>query len=416
MAAGPPLAYRALAALAALPALAYTLARALRDGGPTYLRQRYALGLPAELAGRVCLHCSSVGEVRAALPLARRLQRDGRRLLLSVATPTGRRVARALLPGVPRVYFPLDHRTVARRWLARLAPRAVLVFETELWPHFYAAAAARGAPLALVNARLSARTARPPRPLRRAFRQAARRARCILARSDADAARFRALGADAGRVAVVGNLKYAAAASDTDPEAGPPLPGPYALAASTHADEERRLAELWRGLPDRRGHLLAIMPRHPERAARLAAALRRAGFRVRRHSRDGRPAPDTEIYLADTLGELPRWLRHAAFAFLGGSLVPRGGHNVLEPAAAGRACAVGPHTGNFADEVAALRACGGLEQAADAAELAGVFARWLAAPAKAAETGARARAHVRAHAGVVERYLAELRRYGALPA
>ena len=413
MAAGPPFAYRALAALAALPALAYTLARALRDGGGAYLRQRYALGLPADLAGRVCLHCSSVGEVRAALPLARLLQRDGRRLLLSVATPTGRRVARGLLPEVPRVYFPLDHRTVARRWLARLAPRAVLVFETELWPHFYAAAAARGAPLALVNARLSARTARPPRPLRRAFRQAARTARCILARGEADAARFRELGAAADRVAAVGNLKYAAPA-DADDE-GPPLPVPYALAASTHADEERRLAALWRALPDRRGHLLAIMPRHPERAARLAAALRRAGFRVRRHSRDGRPAADTELYLADTLGELPRWLRHASFAFLGGSLVPRGGHNVLEPAALGRACAVGPHTGNFADEVAALRACGGLAQARDEAELAGVFARWLAEPAAAAATGARARAHVRAHADMAERYAAELRRRGALP-
>ena len=414
MAAGAPFAYRALAALAAAPALAYTLARALRDGGALYLRQRYALGLPAELAGRVCLHCSSVGEVRAALPLARRLQRDGLRLLLSVATPTGRRVARGLLPDVPRVYFPLDHRTVARRWLARLAPRAVLVFETELWPHFYAAAEARGAPLALVNARLSARTARPPRPLRRAFRQAAARPRCILARSAADAARFRALGAPAERVAALGNIKYAAPVGD--PDAGPPLPGPYALAASTHAGEERRLAELWRGLPDRRGHLLAIMPRHPERAARLEASLRRAGFRVRRHSRDGRPAPDTEVYLADTLGELPRWLRHAAFAFLGGSLVPRGGHNVLEPAAEGCACAVGPHTFNFADEVAALRACGGLEQAGDAAELAGVFARWLADPAAAAATAARAREHMRAHAGAVERYAAALRRYGVLPA
>ncbi len=414
MAAGPPLAYRALTLLAAPAALAYTLARALRDGGALYLRQRYALGLPAELAGRVCLHCSSVGEVRAALPLAQRLERDGLRLLLSVATPTGRRVARALLPEVPRAYFPLDHRTVARRWLARLAPRAVLVFETELWPHFYAAAEARGAPPALVNARLSARTARPPRLLRGAFRQAARRARCILARSAADAARFRELGADPERVAALGNLKYAAPAAG--PDAGPPLPGPYALAASTHADEERQLAELWRGLPDRRGHLLAIMPRHPERAARLEAALRRAGFRVRRHSRDGRPAPDTELYLADTLGELPRWLRHASFAFLGGSLTPRGGHNVLEPALEGCACAVGPHTFNFADEVAALRACGGLEQAADAAELAGVFARWLADPAAAAAAAARAREHVRARADIAERYLAELRRYGALPA
>ncbi len=406
-----PRTYRALVFTAALPAFLYTALRALRDGGGRYLRQRYAFGLPAGLEGRVGLHCCSVGEVRAALPLARELLEDGQRLFLSVGTPTGRRMARTLLADLPCIYFPLDHVSVVRRWLKRLQPEAMLIMETELWPNFFSAARRRGIPLALINARLSRRTENPPAPLRPALRQAAQQAHCILARSEKDAARFAALGGPADTIENLGNIKYAARTGEGPGTA--PIPHPYVLAASTHGDEERQLAHVWQTL-DSRGHLLVLMPRYPDRAPEILKVLESMGLGVGLHSRDGQPRTDDPIYLADTLGEAPWWMQHASFVFVGGSLVERGGHNVLEPAALGKACAVGPHTEHFEAEVRALRDDGGLRQVGNAEELGSVFSRWLEVPDEAERIGARAQAHVRDRHQLLRRYVEALHRYDVI--
>lgn len=406
-----PLTYRALAFTAAVPAFLYTASRALRDGGRRYLRQRYASGLPADLKGRICLHCCSVGEVRAALPLARELLENGHDLFISVGTPTGRRMARTLLPEIPCIYFPLDHVSVVRRWLKRLNPEAILIVETELWPNFFHAARRLDIPMALVNARLSQRTQNPPFPLRPALRQAARQLHCILARSGKDAERFAALGAPPDRIENLGNIKYAASAEDVPDTA--PIQHPYVLAASTHGDEEKTLAELWRTL-DSKGHLLVLMPRYPDRAPEIMKSLESMNLKVGLHSRDREPRPQDQVYLADTLGEAPWWMRHASFVFVGGSLVKRGGHNVLEPAALGKACVVGAHTEHFEAEVQALRDHGGLRQVEDVAELGRIFSRWLEHPDEAERIGARARVHVRDRNQLVKRYVEALRRYSVL--
>ena len=403
--------YRALTALAALPALAYTCGRAVRDGGWSYLLQRYGRALPDPGAGAVCVHCSSVGEVRTAVPLVRMLLREGEACILSVSTPTGMRMAARLLPEVPRVYFPVDHRGVVRRWLSRLAPRVLLVIETELWPELFAAAGERNIPLVLVNARLTARTTRTRGPLGRALCAAARSARCILARSEEDAQRFRKMGADAARIEVPGNLKTAVAGML--PQRQPPVPVPYVLAVSTHEDEEVRLWETWKEL-DACGHLLVLMPRYPERGTRIRAALRARGCVAYLHSEDGPPAADAQVYVADVLGEVPQWMRGCAFAFVGGSLIERGGHNVLEAAAQGRACVVGPHTGNFEAEVRLLAECSALAQVRDEGELADVFARWLEHPDEARKTGMRGHDCLLRQGDVLPRYRAALLRYGVL--
>ena len=406
-----PLTYRALAFAAAVPAFLYTVSRSLRDGGKRYLRQRYASGLPADLKDRICLHCCSVGEVRAALPLARELFENGQALFVSVGTPTGRRMARTLLPEIPCVYFPLDHISVVRRWLKRLHPEAILIMETELWPNFFSTARRLGIPLALINARLSRRTENPPIPLRASLRQAAQQLHCILARSDQDAERFAALGAPADKIENLGNIKYAALAEGVSDTA--PIPHPYMLAASTHGDEEKTLAELWRGL-DSKDHLLVLMPRYPDRAPEIMKSLESMGLKVGLHSRDKQPHPDDQVYLADTLGEAPWWMRHALFVFVGGSLVERGGHNVLEPATLGKACVVGPHTENFETEVRALRDDGGLRQVEDAGELGQIFSRWLEHPDEAERIGARARMHVHDRNQLIRRYVETLRHYSVL--
>lgn len=406
-----PLTYRALALTAAIPAFLYTVSRSLRDGGRHYLHQRYAGGLPPDLKGRVCLHCCSVGEVRAALPLARELLENGQALFISVGTPTGRRMARTLLPEIPCTYFPLDHVSVVRRWLKRLHPEAILIMETELWPNFFSAARRMGIPLALVNARLSRRTENPPVPLRSSLRQAAQQLHCILARSDQDAKRFAALGAPADKIENLGNIKYAAMAEDV-PETAP-VQRPYVLAASTHGDEERLIAQAWQTL-DSKNHLLVLMPRYPDRAPEIVKVLESMNLKVGLHSRDKQPRPDDQVYLADTLGEAPWWMQHASFVFVGGSLVERGGHNVLEPATLGKACVVGPYTEHFETEVQALRDDGGLRQVGDAGELGQIFSRWLEHPDEAEHIGTQAQLHVRDRNQLIKRYVETLRHYAVL--
>ena len=406
-----PLTYRALVFTAAIPAFLYTALRALRDGGRRYLRQRYAYGLPTGLKGRVCLHCCSVGEVRAALPLARKLLENGQPLFISVGTPTGRRMARTLLADIPCIYFPLDHVSVVRRWLKRLHPEAMLIMETELWPNFFSIACRMGIPMALINARLSRRTENSPVPLRPALRQAAQQLRCILARSEKDAARFAALGAPTDKIENLGNIKYATVAEDVPDTA--PIQCPYVLAASTHGDEERLIAQLWQTF-DSKGHLLVLMPRYPDRAPEIVKILESMNLKVGLHSRDKRPRPDDQVYLADTLGEALWWMRHASFVFIGGSLVERGGHNVLEPATLGKACVVGPHTEHFEAEVRALQDDGGLRQVEDLGELGQIFSRWLEHPDEAERIGVRAQIHVRDRNQLVERYVETLRHYSVL--
>ena len=406
-----PLTYRALAFTAAIPAFLYTASRALRDGGKRYLRQRYASGLPADLKDRICLHCCSVGEVRAALPLARELLENGHNLFISVGTPTGRHMARTLLPEIPCIYFPLDHVSVVRRWLKRLNPRTILIVETELWPNFFHAARRLDIPLALVNARLSQRTQNPPFPLRPALRQAAQQLHCILTRSEKDAERFAALGAPSDRIENLGNIKYAAAIDDIPDDT--PIQRPYILAVSTHKDEEKLIAKLWKTLGPR-GKLLVLMPRYPDRAPEILKHLETLGLRTGLHSRDRQPRPDDQAYLADTLGEALWWMRHAAFVFVGGSLVPRGGHNVMEPAMLGKACVVGPHTDHFETEVQALLDCDGLRQVQDVDELGQVFSQWLDHPQEARQTGMRAQAQGRDRNMLIKRYIEALSRYSVL--
>ncbi|MDE0153092.1 MAG: hypothetical protein OXN23_04395 [Gammaproteobacteria bacterium] len=406
-----PLTYRALAFTAAIPAFLYTASRSLRDGGRRYLRQRYASGLPTDLKDRICLHCCSVGEVRAALPLARELLGNGHNLFISVGTPTGRHMARTLLPEIPCIYFPLDHVSVVSRWLKRLNPKTILIVETELWPNFFHAARRLDIPMALVNARLSQRTQNPPFLLRPALRQAAQQLHCILTRSEKDAERFAALGAPPDRIENLGNIKYAAAIDDIPDDA--PIQRPYVLAVSTHKDEEKLIAKLWKTL-DPRGKLLVLMPRYPDRAPEILKHLEALGLRAGLHSRDHQPRPDDQTYLADTLGEALWWMRHAAFVFVGGSLIPRGGHNVMEPAMLGKACVVGPHTDNFEAEVRALLDCDGLRQVKDAKELSQTFSQWLEHPDEAKRIGMRAQIHVRDRNQLVKRYVETLRRYSVI--
>ncbi len=310
--------------------------------------------------GMVWLHAVSLGETRAAKPLVDELrrQRPGVRLLLTHGTATGRDAGKTLLaPGDLQTWFPYDTPGAARRFLRRFAPAVGVLMETELWPAMMRQARRAGVPIVLANARLSQRSARKGERLAALMRPAAASLSCALAQTVEDAQRLRAAGVR--DVVVCGNLKF-----DVTP---PPkllarglqwrqgLPRPVVLAASSREGEEVELLALWRGVPQPRP-LLLIVPRHPQRFDEVEALIRAAGFTFVRRSqwREQPPqaAAEADVWLGDSLGEMPIYYACADVALLGGSFAELGGQNLIEAAACGCPVVMGPHTFNFAQAAA----------------------------------------------------------------
>ncbi|QKT03220.1 3-deoxy-D-manno-octulosonic acid transferase [Ectothiorhodospiraceae bacterium 2226] len=377
--------YRLLTWLLLPLLVGHTAWSALRARELRYLTQRFGWG--ARLPTDYWIHAASVGEVKAAAPLLRGLRRAAphARLTLTTTTPTGAAVARTL-PQVAHAYLPLDTGGAVRRFLRRARPRCAVIMETELWPQLYRACARREIPLVIVNARLSSRTLRAGPWLRGLYAEALGHVSAVLARSAEDAAAYRSLGAPAERVTVVGNIKFAAEAQAPP---APPLPRPFLLAASTHDDEELRLTRAWLAQPWHADWLLVLAPRHPPRVPELLRRLEALGVRPVVHSRGDRVQADTRVYVIDVVGQLAPFLAHAHAVFVGGSLIPRGGHNVLEPALYGRPVLFGPHMDNFADEARALLASDAALEVADDAALATALRSLHAAPDVWEARGAR---------------------------
>ncbi|MFA9460385.1 3-deoxy-D-manno-octulosonic acid transferase [Thiohalorhabdus sp. Cl-TMA] len=403
--------YRVVTSLAAPPATGYLLWRTVRDNrGGRYFRQRLGWSLP-EGPFDFWVHCVSVGEVWAACSLVQALAsaHPRRRILVSTCTPTGAETAEKRLPsGTRHTYLPVDFRGAVHRFFRRAQPRCALVVETELWPNLFKACRERDIPLFVINGRLSRRTLEAPAWIRAVLAAALGAVHGCLARSQEDGRRFHALGMPPERIRVLGNLKFARAGelAREVPEASP-VARPYVLAGSTHAGEEAALADLWlRAAPTDR--LLVIAPRHPARGTRILHELQARTSRVAVRSRGDPITADTAIYLADTLGELTWFLGHADLVFLGGSLVPIGGHNLLEPAALGRPVLVGPHMEKFRGELEGLQGAGGAIQVSGAPELAEELAALLRDPRRRAAIGAAGHRFVHDHGNVLERYLETL--------
>jgi 3-deoxy-D-manno-octulosonic-acid transferase len=335
-------------------------------------------------------------------------------------TATGRALAREARPALASGLAPLDHPWLVARALARVGPRALVFVETELWPSWVRAAHERGLPVLVVSGRISERSFARWQRAGALLRPTLRRFAAIGARSEADAARFVALGAPAERVCVTGDLKL---------DAAPPAPlapafaavlgdVPLFVAGSTHEGEEAAALEAL-AAAERAGHgaALAIAPRHPERFARVADQIAKSGRRLRRRSALGETklAPG-DVLLLDTLGELASLYAHARLAFVGGSLAPVGGHNLLEPARVGRPALWGPHVANARESAALLLAAGAGEQLADAAALGRALVAALADPAAASARGAAGSKALAAHLGATERSVALIERVlGARP-
>ena len=379
-------------------------------------RERFGFG-SRRPPGGVWLHAVSVGEVQACAPLVGALRRRHPQLPLTVTTftPTGAARARALFGDTAEVrYVPYDLPGAVRRFLKRVDPRLAVIFETELWPNLYRECGRRRVPLVLASARVSERSLGRYRRLGALFSDALSQASIVAAQGEADAARFRALGADAGSTHVTGNLKFDFELPEDLPERGRQLRSRYAptralwVAGSTHEGEEAAVLEAHRQVQGTHAHaLLVIAPRHPARFAQVAQQLAQAGVRFARHSErgaDGGPAPF--VLLLDSVGELLEFYAAADVAFVGGSLVPVGGHNLLEPAALGIPVLTGPHNFNGAEVAQVLIAGGGAEIVHGARELGARVSVLLSDPAQRERIGSQGRAAVAGSRGALTRLLA----------
>lgn len=407
---------RALYALAlrlATPAyLARLWWRGRREPGyREHLAERLGLG-PAQAPGRVWIHAVSLGETRAAEPLIAELRarEPGLRLLLTHGTATGRAAGQALLrEGDAQAWLPWDTPGAVRRFISRHRPAVGVVMETEVWPVLLHGAQRAGVPLLLANARLSAKSERQGRRFAALLHPALGRFDAVLAQTEADAARLRASGAR--HVDVAGNLKFDIALREELLVRGRTwkarLGRPVLLAAVTREGEEAPLLAAWRAAP-RGDALLIVVPRHPQRFDEVAALVQAAGFTLARRSAfeadtPGAGACRAEVWLGDSLGEMPQWYAVADLALLGGSFAPLGGQNLIEAAACGCPLLMGPHTFNFALAAELAREAGAARRVASV-EAAVAEALPLLQDARARAAMATAgRAFTAAHRGAAAR-------------
>ncbi|HVX12522.1 MAG TPA: 3-deoxy-D-manno-octulosonic acid transferase [Pirellulales bacterium] len=409
------LAYIALIALAS-PLLVY---RAIAQGKyrTGWLQKLFGL-VPSRPGDGPCIwfHAVSVGEVNLLAPLLAEIGRRSPewRCVVSTTTMTGFAAARKKYGGLTVFYCPLDFSWAVDTALRRIRPTCLVLAELELWPNLIAAARRSGAPVAVINGRLSERSFEGYRRLRRLIGRSLVQIDLVAAQNDEYAKRFLTLGADPRAVCVTGSMKFDGAQTDRQNQATQSLRhlagilegDTVFLAGSTQEGEEEVALAAYRASCGEHPQLrLVIVPRHPERFDAVAAMLDRSGVDWQRRSRleQGAPRPEARVLLVDTIGELGAWWGTASIAFVGGSLGNRGGQNMIEPAAYGAAVCFGPNTRNFRDIVDQMLS----EQAAvvvqDSAELTTFVRRCLNDQAFANGLGSRARALVRKQLGATRR-------------
>ncbi len=421
--------YSILFTIGAILTAPYYLLRPGRGRGSRYWSERLGkIPFQESAPGAIWVHAVSLGETLAVAGLVQKIQRryPDRRIYLSHVTPAGREAGEKRLPSVAgRFFLPFDWRWTVRRALARIRPSLLVVVETELWPNLLRAAREGGARVVMVNARLSTRSLKGYRLVRPFLRRVLAGIDEICAQTEEDAERFRQLDAPSDRVRVKGNLKF---------DAQPPQPGEFAralksalrqtdrspvfVAASTMPGEEPLVLKAWDAIRQRRPKsLLILAPRHPARVDELAARMiRELRVFVRRTA-----LPSDEPTLAgqlqskpmmilDTVGELAGIFEVADVVFIGGSLVPTGGHNLLEPAYWSKPIIIGPHMENFRDIARRFLAAGAVIQVTSPEELAWTVLR-LEDPAERERLGAAARKVLDENSGATMRTLDALQKF-----
>lgn len=398
------------------PAVAGVLAWRARRGKEDPRRLGERRGLPGRarpMGPLVWMHGASVGEVLSLVALVEGMIARRYSVLVTTGTRTAADLIGARLPpGAVHQYVPLDAPRWIERFLDHWQPDIAVVAESEIWPNTIISLDERNIPLILVNGRMSERSFRGWERSRRTAAALLSRIAVCLAQTDDDAARFAKLGAP--RVSISGNLKFDAPVPPADPQQlnylRPIVAGrPVWLAASTHPGEDAAVAHAHAELKARFPNLLTILaPRHPGRGAEAAARAKATGLRSARRSAGGRPHPSVDLYVADTIGELGLFYRLCPLVFIGGSLVPRGGQNPIEPVRLDAAILHGPHVDNFAQVYQALDRSGAAAPVANGAELTDSVGRLLADRPRLAQMAEAGQAALKPFEGAVRRTLAVL--------
>ena len=394
--------------------LARLLYRAWR--APAYARrwrERFALGGDLRADG-IWVHAVSVGESIAAAPMVRELRKRHPQLPITITcmTPTGSEQIRKLFGDeVGHAYLPYDLPWLQRRLIRRLQPRISIIMETELWPNLVAECGRAGVPVVLANARLSERSARGYQRVSGLVRPMFAALDWVAVQTAAEAERFITLGVRQTALTVTGSIKF-------DLKPGAELLAtaaqwraqwderPVWIAASTHSGEDEiALAAHRQVLQQHPDALLILVPRHPERFDAVARQIEGADLSMVRRSAGNMPTPNDQVLLGDTMGELMQFYACADLAFVGGSLMPGGGHNYLEPAALGLPVLSGPHRFNFAEISELLERAGALVEVADAQGMAEQVNGWLSDRPSARVAGEAGRVVVEANQGALERLL-----------
>lgn len=393
---------------------------------PAYAKrigERFTLGMPTLQPGGIWVHAVSVGESIAAAPMIRALLERYPALPITVTcmTPTGSERIQALFANEPRIqhcYLPYDLPCAAARFLDRVQPRLAVIMETELWPNHIHQCAKRGIPVALANGRLSQRSAKGYGRFSKLTAPMLAEMSLLAVQTEAEAQRFRDLGARPESVEVTGSIKFDLTIDPQLLQRATELRSqwqaqdrPVWIAASTHEGEDEVVLDAHRRLlanhPDA---LLILVPRHPERFNSVFELCQREGFATVRRSTGANVDAQTRVLLGDTMGELLFLYALADSAFVGGSLVPNGGHNLLEPAALAKPVLSGPHLFNFLDIAAQLREAGALAEVDDAEGLAVEVQRLFELPRDAQRMAEAGLAVMRRNQGALQRLLDGLAR------
>ena len=407
--------YNLLAWLLQIPVAAYWVFRAI--GNRSYRRgfwQRFGIGYP-KFSRCIWIHAVSVGEVQAAAPLIREVFKrfPDRQVLITTVTPTGAAHVRALFgDSVAHSYIPFELPPAVQSFFRHVNPELALIMETEIWPNLYRGCGIREIPLILVSARISPTSLQGYRRVLPLFKETLSHGIIIAAQSKADADRFRSLGASSVRTWVIGNIKFDIALPENLATDGQQLreqmfgDRPVWVAASTHDQEEQQVlaahAILQKSFPDL---LLVLVPRHPERFADVRRLLEQQNFSFVCRTEGDACGPSSGVFLLDTMGELPLLYAASDIAFVGGSLVPVGGHNLLEPAALGLPVISGPNVFNAQEIADMFVEKGACEIVEDSDALAAAIAQLVADPDAAAAMGSRGREIVQTNRGSLRKLM-----------
>lgn len=376
-----------------------------RKGGWQFIKQRCGFGYThTHSTHDYWLHCASVGEVNAALPLLKKL--IDKKVIVTTNTPTGKQFLHKHLPNTEHAYCPLDWPYAIKRFLTQSQPKNLWVLETEIWPNLYRLSYSQTINIQIINGRLSKKTLKAPKWLKQEYHSSLQLVDHVYAKSSADKQRFIDLGIQPEKVVTLGNIKFAHVIDL--PSQPAPIKWPFIFLASSHEDEELAIAKLWQKIKIKKQlkEGLVIAPRHPKRCQQLAKDLAQKGLSVGFYGQPINHHTDAnyDVLLIDEIGQLLPFYEHAKLVIIGGSFVNKGGQNLLEPCAYGKAVLTGPDMSNFQEEAEILQKAHAVIQCKDLSELTLKVRRLLESNESRQLLGENAKNTVQKQSTVLEKY------------